>query len=227
MKLNYITIMVNNLQESIDFYQNIVGLKIQRHFKPNDGMEIAFMANAEGETMLELIENKNAEAGRKLGFIMSFKPNAAIELVRQKAVYLGYYATQVYYANPPTKPAYFRVPDPDGVTVEIAYDETQNTSNEAIFSRNAEEIINMINDELELSECGKTKYNTQYLKKIINELRKMQQHLNSNEFSPCYPRVIADEWDCNDELFKALMSVANEYGKLRLEDKLYKGQIND
>ena len=47
MKLNYITFMVRDIEKTIDFYQNLAGLKIVRRFNPGMG-EIAFMTNAEG-----------------------------------------------------------------------------------------------------------------------------------------------------------------------------------
>lgn len=54
MKLNYITILVKDLEKSLAFYTELVGLKIIRRFNPGPG-EIVFLANQEGETMIELI----------------------------------------------------------------------------------------------------------------------------------------------------------------------------
>ena len=55
MKLNYITIMVRDIEKSLDFYEKLVGLKVVNEMKLEAG-RIAFLSNGEGETMLELIE---------------------------------------------------------------------------------------------------------------------------------------------------------------------------
>ncbi len=58
MKFCWSTLSVNDLEESLNFYQNIVGLKLNRRFKPNEETEIAFLGK--GETKLELIhDSKN------------------------------------------------------------------------------------------------------------------------------------------------------------------------
>ena len=54
MKLNFITIFVQDLERSVSFYQTVAGLQVVRRLQPAVG-EIAFLANQEGETMLELI----------------------------------------------------------------------------------------------------------------------------------------------------------------------------
>jgi lactoylglutathione lyase len=55
MKFCWSTLRVNSLEESLDFYQKIVGLKSNRRFKSDENTEIAFLGN--GETKLELIDN--------------------------------------------------------------------------------------------------------------------------------------------------------------------------
>ena len=57
MKFCWTTIMVNNLEESLEFYQHIVGLKLNKRFEAGPGVEIAFLGN--GETQVELVDNKN------------------------------------------------------------------------------------------------------------------------------------------------------------------------
>ncbi|NLL52819.1 MAG: VOC family protein [Peptococcaceae bacterium] len=57
MKFCWTTIMVNNLEESLKFYQHIVGLKLNTRFEAGPGVEIAFLGD--GETQVELVDNKN------------------------------------------------------------------------------------------------------------------------------------------------------------------------
>jgi lactoylglutathione lyase len=59
MKFCWSTIMVRDLDESIRFYEEIVGLELARRFPAGHGMEIAFLGT--GETQIELICDKNQE----------------------------------------------------------------------------------------------------------------------------------------------------------------------
>jgi hypothetical protein len=47
---------VKNMEESLSFYQNIVGLEIRRRMKPMGGTEIVFVGS--GDTDIELIRNE-------------------------------------------------------------------------------------------------------------------------------------------------------------------------
>ena len=53
MKFCWATIMVKDMEESLKFYQEIVGLKVDRRFEAGPGVEIVFLGN--GETKVELI----------------------------------------------------------------------------------------------------------------------------------------------------------------------------
>jgi lactoylglutathione lyase len=53
MKFLWTTILVNNMDESLKFYEEIVGLKLTERFQAGPGMEISFLG--EGETKVELI----------------------------------------------------------------------------------------------------------------------------------------------------------------------------
>lgn len=117
MKLNYITIMVRDMEKSLAFYTELVGLQIVRQFNPGMG-QIAFLANAQGETMLELIEFANVEKVSAKGLVVSFLAGDALEDVHQKAQTLGYQPTEL--VDHPPKPKHFTVTDPDGICVEFS-----------------------------------------------------------------------------------------------------------
>ncbi len=117
MKLNYITIMVRDIEKSINFYQTLVGLKIVRRFNNGKG-EIVFMANAEGDTMLEFIQFDDAPKVQTSGMTMSYTAEKSLEELRKYADELGYMPTEINDVGP--KPAYFRVKDPDGIVVEFS-----------------------------------------------------------------------------------------------------------
>ena len=50
--------MVNNLEESLKFYQEIIGLRVDKRFNAVPGVKIAFLGDE--ETKLELICNKTS-----------------------------------------------------------------------------------------------------------------------------------------------------------------------
>jgi lactoylglutathione lyase len=56
MKVKYTTIAVADMDESIEFYTDIMGLEKYNQFNPYPGLTITFM-KGEGEGIIELIEN--------------------------------------------------------------------------------------------------------------------------------------------------------------------------
>jgi lactoylglutathione lyase len=56
MKVKYATIAVADMNESIKFYTEVVGLEIDNQINPYPGLTITFL-KGEGEAMIELIEN--------------------------------------------------------------------------------------------------------------------------------------------------------------------------
>lgn len=117
MKLNYITIMVRDIEKSVKFYEELVGLHIVRRFHPGNG-EIVFLQNEQDETMLELICFDDAKKVSVQGMVMSYHAGDLLETMRKRAIDLGYEASDIIIH--PTKPKYFRVLDPDGITVEFS-----------------------------------------------------------------------------------------------------------
>jgi lactoylglutathione lyase len=60
MKLCWVTINVKDMDASLKFYTEIVGLTVDRMMKPNPKMQIAFLGS--GETKVELICDPKPEA---------------------------------------------------------------------------------------------------------------------------------------------------------------------
>ncbi|MGZ7136154.1 MAG: VOC family protein, partial [Methanobacterium sp.] len=55
MKVKYTNIAVDDLEESIKFYSDVLGFTENRRFNPGKGMTIAFL-KGEGDSMIELTE---------------------------------------------------------------------------------------------------------------------------------------------------------------------------
>ncbi len=59
MRVNWITLRVNNLEVSKKFYGEFLGMTLEREFELPGGMKFAFY-KAENEMEIELIENGNS-----------------------------------------------------------------------------------------------------------------------------------------------------------------------
>lgn len=57
MNIKFITITVKNLEESLNFYKEILGFKEVRRMNPMEGVKIAFLEDENSGT-IELIENE-------------------------------------------------------------------------------------------------------------------------------------------------------------------------
>jgi len=102
MKLNYITFMVRDIEKSLAFYQDLVGLKIVNRINPGAG-EIVFLANEKDETK---------------GMVMSFLAKTSLEELKEKATTLDYSPSEIIAKGP--KPKHFTVMDPDEIVVEFS-----------------------------------------------------------------------------------------------------------
>lgn len=115
--MNYLwtTIHVIDMDESVKFYEEVIGLSVNRRFFAGPDMEITFMGN--GETQIELIYGSNMkvevkERGISLGFQVESLENIK-KIIEEKNIF----STQVYQPNPKTK--YFFIDDPNGVSIQF------------------------------------------------------------------------------------------------------------
>ena len=116
MKFCWSTLMVKNMEESLKFYQEIVGLKIDRRFKAGEEVEIAFLG--EGETKVELICDKNKKEvnhGKdiSLGFIVE-SVDDMIRFVKEKGISIH---SGPFMPNPHIK--FFYIMDPNGLKIQF------------------------------------------------------------------------------------------------------------
>jgi lactoylglutathione lyase len=110
------TIHVRDLEESILFYQEIVGLKLNRRFANGPDGGIAFLG--EGETQVELIGSRSQAAVNigpdiSLGFtVPSLSEKLAFMAAKGIRVVAGPFAP-----NPAIR--FFYVQDPNGVKIQF------------------------------------------------------------------------------------------------------------
>ena len=116
MKFSFVTIHVNHLEESIRFYEDILGLKVLRRFEAGPGREIAFMGGEGAE--LELIGDAhdsevNVNEKISLGFEIA-SVEECIKTLQKKGVPVF---SGPFQPNP--KARFFFIQDPDGVMLEL------------------------------------------------------------------------------------------------------------
>jgi lactoylglutathione lyase len=105
------------MEESLKFYQEIVGLTIDRSFQSGPGLEITFLGD--GETKVELIHNKNASSVTigpdiSLGFEVS-SLDEFMDFLKEKNVAV---LDGPITPNPHLKFIY--VKDPNGLKIQFA-----------------------------------------------------------------------------------------------------------
>ena len=115
MYFSHVTLSVKNLEESLLFYQDIVGLPVKRRFSPMPGLEIVFLGK--GETEIELIANQahtDIDIGQdvSLGFAAGSLEETA-KLMKEKGIDIG----EISSPGPQVK--YFFVSDPNGVKIQF------------------------------------------------------------------------------------------------------------
>lgn len=56
MKIKYVTMIVEDMDESVRFYRDVMGFEVDSHYDLGDNGEITLL-RGDGETMVELIRN--------------------------------------------------------------------------------------------------------------------------------------------------------------------------
>lgn len=115
MQLLHLTIQTAKFTEELDFYQNIIGLKIVNEMHA-PGRAIVFLANAEGDTAIEIIDNPDAEDAGNANLSIGFKTED-VHAKRQELIDKGFEATPVISPAPGVE--FFFVKDPAGVSVQF------------------------------------------------------------------------------------------------------------
>jgi len=117
MKFNWCTLMVKNMEESLKFYKDIVGLQVDRRFNAGPGKEITFLGDR--ETKIELVcdeSQKEVNLGHDIS--LGFEVNSVDEMmtfVKEKGIAIH---SGPFQPNPHIK--FFYVLDPNGLKIQFA-----------------------------------------------------------------------------------------------------------
>jgi len=116
MKFCWCTIMVKDIEESLKFYKEIVGLDVDRRFQAGPEIEIAFLGD--GETKVELVYNRSAQQiciGEDIS--LGFQVDSVDEMMRfVKEKGIGIHSGP-FQPNPDTK--FFYILDPNGLKIQF------------------------------------------------------------------------------------------------------------
>lgn len=115
MILSHITINTAKLNDSVTFYEKIIGLHIVQDMRGNKGPNIMFLSDERADFCIELVENKNKAyegSGLSIGFATQDLDKEAAVL-KEKGITPG----PVISPNPHTR--FFFIPDPNGVQIQF------------------------------------------------------------------------------------------------------------
>ena len=116
MKFLWTTLQVRDTDASVEFYQKLIGLKLNQRHVAGPGIELAFLG--EGDTQVELVCNKNTkESHRGKGISMGFKVDSlddTMKMVKEKGIDV---TKGIQKPNPYIK--FFYINDPDGYEIQF------------------------------------------------------------------------------------------------------------
>ena len=115
MKMLHVTIQTEKFEAEVQFYLSIVGLKMITDMRPM-GMQMVFLADNEGDTEIEIIENPEAKPIETEFLSIGFKTDN-IEKKYDELKALGFGVSEMINPNPNVR--FFFVKDPDGASVQF------------------------------------------------------------------------------------------------------------
>jgi lactoylglutathione lyase len=118
MKFLWTALYVRDLDATINFYTDLVGLKVLKRFQAGPNTEIAFMGNGvDGETKLEFLKDKSVEPsvpGENIS--IGFAVNSVNDMIK-KVKENGITISKDLFETPTS--SFFYVKDPNGLNVQF------------------------------------------------------------------------------------------------------------
>jgi len=115
MKFHHISLRVRDFEKSLAFYTELAGLSVIKQFEANGG-NVAYLADADGDTEIELIAMPAGQNFEGKGMFLCFASDD-LEPIHAKAVAMQLSPSDIRNPEPTAK--YFYVYDPDGVSVQF------------------------------------------------------------------------------------------------------------
>lgn len=117
MNYGFVTVKVKNMEESLRFYTEFLGLSVARKFSPGPGINIAFLSDEKG-SQIELIENvyekvKEGTSIISIGFTVD-NLDKVVELVNEKGIKIIRSSLDNSHG-----PKLFFIEDPNGAEIEF------------------------------------------------------------------------------------------------------------
>lgn len=121
LRLNWITLRVHDLETSLHFYNQVLGLPIDRRFESR-GKQIA-MLSMDGQAKLELIQGNEQVVKPECGISLGFE----VESLDEAMIYLETQGIPVALGPITPNPhlSFFYILDPDGFEVQLAEHNTK------------------------------------------------------------------------------------------------------
>jgi len=116
MNLCWITLTVNNIEDSLKFYCDILNLNVAERFKAGEDTEIVMLGNKD-EVKIELICYKGVEISERNGLSIGFTVESlekTIDYLKENNIELE---SPIISPNPMTR--FFFVKDPNGIQIQF------------------------------------------------------------------------------------------------------------
>lgn len=114
MKMVHITIHTEKLSESVEFYENVLGMETQARFQGVGGKSIAFLGSRDSDVRIELIEDEAGYNGT--GISMGFHVKD-VEALREWMEAKNLNPSPMLCPNVDTR--FFFIQDPNGVSIQF------------------------------------------------------------------------------------------------------------
>jgi lactoylglutathione lyase len=119
-KLEHVGVMVSDIEVSVDFYQNVLGLDLLDRLAINLAVTLAFLGNREsGQVIVELVSGKDKEFPDegKVHHIAFTVDDIEDEITRLKALNVAFSNDEILTLANGSKYIFFK--GPDGETLEL------------------------------------------------------------------------------------------------------------
>lgn len=114
MKMVHVTIHTCRFEEEVSFYQDIIGLSVDRDMRPARNM--VFLNDSPGDTCIEIIGDQDAQDAGNASLSVGFHTED-IDAKYAELKETGLYVSEMISPNPHVK--FFFVKDPAGVKVQL------------------------------------------------------------------------------------------------------------